>query len=142
MGVRVGSLAKQEEDAQIRVGENDEDVVNIRYRPGALTLGALDRMGEAASSRVFDAGAFEELLKPILVSWDLLDDEGNPLPITREGLHQLPMEFLGELISTLASGAKVDAEEGKASSGTSEVTERSDSSLIGTSSSEQPATSA
>lgn len=142
MGVRVGTLAKRVEDAQMRVGPEEGDVVNIRYRPGALTLGALERMNEAAQSDRFDAGALENLLKPIIVEWDLLDDDGNPLPTSREGLHQLPIEFIGELISVLSESARVDPEEGKASSGTSEVTEQSVSSPIGTSSSEQPATSA
>jgi hypothetical protein len=141
MGVKVSTLAKVVEDAQMRVGPGEEDVVNIRYRPGALTLGALKRLESAAASKDFKPDVFEDLLTPILVSWDLLQDDGTPLPITAEGLDQLPLEFIGELISTLNTATKPDKDEGKASDVTSPSTDEQVTSLIGTSSSEQPAIS-
>lgn len=145
MGVRVGTLAKRVEKAQMVVpggeGEADE-YINLEFRPGALTLGALSRLHEAAATNEMDPGAFEELLKPILVSWDLLDDDGTPLPITREGLHKLPMEFIGELVLVLSSNAKIDEDAGKASDATSQQTGEQAASPIGISSSEPPVTSA
>jgi hypothetical protein len=135
MGVKVGTLAKRVETARMTVpgGEGEEDeYVNLEFRPGALTLGALSRLYEAAKADTFDPEAMEEMLKPILVSWDLLDDDGSPLPITREGLHKLPMEFVGELITVLAGNAKVDDAEGKASDVTLQLTESSERPPIGT----------
>jgi hypothetical protein len=135
MGVKVGTLAKRVEKARMVVpgdeGQEDE-YVNLEFRPGALTLGALSRLYEAAKADTFDPEAMEEMLKPILVSWDLLDDDGSPLPITREGLHKLPMEFVGELITVLAGNAKVDDAEGKASDVTLQLTESSERPPIGT----------
>lgn len=132
MGVRIGTLAKRVEKTQMRVGEGEEDVVNLEYRPGALTLGALSKLHDAAKANVFDPTALEDLLKPIIVSWDLLDDDGEPLPIDRSGIHKLPVEFVGELVAVLAEGAKVDEAEGKASDVTLRQTDDSVASPIGT----------
>lgn len=142
MGVKVGTLAKRVENARIVVGPEEGEVVNVEFRPGALTLGALDELQQAALQKTFNPVVFETLLKPILVSWDLLDDDGSPLPITREGLHKLPLEFIGELVSVLSSNAEVAEGEGKDSDATSQQTDDSVASLTGTSSSVQAGTSA
>jgi hypothetical protein len=132
MGVKVGTLAKQVEHAQMKVGDGPEDVVNIEFRPGALTFGALSDLAAAAAADSFDPEMFANLLKPIIVSWDLLDDDGNALPTDRSGLNQLPMEFVSELLVVLTGNAKVDPEEGKASDGTLQQTANSAESLSGT----------
>lgn len=142
MGVKVSTLAKKVEQARMVVGDDPDDVVNIEFRPGAITLGAMDKLAQAAAAASFDPAVFEDLLTPILVKWDLLDDDGTPLPIDRTGLHKLPLEFVGELITVLTTNSEIDEDSGKALDVTLPQTDNSVTSPTGTSSSALPATSA
>lgn len=46
---------------------------------------------------------YAEMLSRLVVSWDLTDDEGQPLPITREAFdqHQVPNRLLGTMVDAI-----------------------------------------
>lgn len=139
MGVRVSKLTLHVDEVAIKVGPDPEDVVNVSYRPGALTLGALERLQEMSNSGQH-VESIAEMLKPILVTWDLLDENDNPLPIDYSGLSQVPIEFLGQLIDAISGTAKVDPDEGKVLGVISQPEDPSVTPLTGTSSSEPQTT--
>jgi hypothetical protein len=114
VGVKVSSLARQQDTLRIEVGPGEDEVVEVVYRPGALTLEIADRLRELQDSP-FQVDAALVLLEPMLVSWDLLDDNNEPLPVTAEGIKQVPLQFLGKLIEKMQASGTVDPEEGKAS---------------------------
>jgi len=77
----------------------DGDVADLRpfldYSGGAEALAAIQ-------SVLFDTDRFAEVLGPVfirrgVVGWNLLDDEGDPVPVTREALDALRWEDAYEL---------------------------------------------
>ena len=77
----------------------DGDVAELRpfldYPGGAEALAAIQ-------SVLFDTDRFAEVLGPVfirrgVVGWNLLDDEGDPVPVTREALDALRWEDAYEL---------------------------------------------
>jgi hypothetical protein len=115
MAFRVSQLGGDIQTMQIKVGDGPEDVVNIKYRPGAYTLQVSDEL-KALRNEEFQADAAAILLLPVLVEWDILDDEGNPLPIDRAGLAQVPLAFLSKIIDGMGDDLRPASAEGKDSS--------------------------
>lgn len=65
-----------------------------------------------------------ELFASALVSWDLEDMEGTPIPATLEGLQGLDSEFVMQIITewqTVIGGVSPSLGKGSASGGTSEA---------------------
>lgn len=58
------------------------------------------------------------LLAEILVGWDVLDEEGQPLPVTVEWLEMLPQDFLSEMIAALITDGRANPTKGENSPGT------------------------
>lgn len=54
-------------------------VLNITYRPASYTVAELEEIqGEKGN-----AGRIIEAIRRIVISWDLVDDEGRPVPLDR-----------------------------------------------------------
>lgn len=108
----------------VRVPIGDGEVVELVYDQNAMTRGWVKRLGSETG-----VGAVEALsaaLIEILLSWDIVNDDGTPTPITAEVLADLPLAFLrrvDEAIELTMPGS----EEGNASRTTSS-THTSDSS--------------
>ncbi|MBP8291935.1 MAG: hypothetical protein KAX65_04130 [Caldilineaceae bacterium] len=105
------------------------DSVTLTYRPAAITprvqfvAGALvalsgkqvdlaglapearnaivqERM--AASSEAI--GDYLDMLTEIIVTWDVLGDDGKPLPVTADIMADFPYEFINALFAAVQSG--------------------------------------
>lgn len=105
-----------------------EDVIVV-YKPGLLTSTLRLRM-------VYGSGAYLETEKPrarevltgwgsyhvdlaaLLVSWDVLGDDGKPCTPTAELLEQFPQAFINALVEALIDDQKVDPQNGKPSADT------------------------
>lgn len=72
--------------------EYDGDTVTIVYRPGAIT---------PSSSQDFSRQTTADQLLELLVSWDVLDDKGKALPVSKDLLDTLPARFLAHLVSAI-----------------------------------------
>jgi len=71
----------------------DGDEVTLTYRPGAFTPRIEARLSEAQEQgRVSQEVA--AVLADVLVSWEVLDDEGNALEPMAELLMDFPVDFL------------------------------------------------
>ncbi len=137
--MKVSTLAKKEKALVIRVGDDAEDLVHVVYKPGALTLEVADSIKEIMLSG-FEFDIAFAILEPMLVSWDLENDDGSPFPVTAEAIKKVPIEFLGLILSGIEKDARPNPTMGETSQGTSPQTESSEGSLTGTSSPEQPST--
>src|SRR5688572_27366144 len=114
-------------DLQVKVpGEGDapDEVVLVKYRPGELTLEVADSMREAVVTSSLEADIAKTLLEPILVWWDIEDEEGNNLPTDDRGIKKVPLNFLGLVMEAVTSDSLPNAQRGATSSdGLSQVDE-------------------
>jgi phosphoribosylaminoimidazole carboxylase (NCAIR synthetase) len=79
--------------------EFGSESVNVEYLVHAITPAFLK-----------DNPDVIEQVKRVVVSWDVLDDEGNPLP-PAEIAEQLPVAFLGAVITAIIDDMRLgDAE--------------------------------
>jgi hypothetical protein len=108
MPLKVSQLTKETNTVEVRVGDGPEDVVNVTYRPGALTL----QMAEDASDLMNDPMAgfkiIPLMLEPVLVGWDILNEDGTPLPCDAAGIRILPLEFVGALFNRIQDASQPD----------------------------------
>jgi hypothetical protein len=89
--------------ADIRATSFDYDgnEVNIRYKPSAVTpifQSTLSRINEPDAEKRTDFMDIVDVILPMLIDWDVLDESGTPIDITAEILSNLPITFLTEII--------------------------------------------
>ena len=122
MPLKVSELAKEVRHMVVVVDKDDpEAVVNIKYRPGAFTLEVADKLKALAAEEV-QVEAVAILLEPVLLEWDLLDEDGAPLPVTREGLAKVPLLFLAQVVDDMQMDNQPSRDEGKDSAVISQQT--------------------
>jgi hypothetical protein len=89
MGIRIGHLVNNTRRCEIPLGE--AGVLNVTYRPSAFNAAQ-----EQVERDLRDQGAvlrsMAESLVAAVISWDLLDDDGEPVPLT----HEVEVEVEGE----------------------------------------------
>ena len=80
-----------------------------------------NKRAQAASSTagwreaVADVQEYMGTVANLLVSWDVLDDAGDPLPITVEWLERLPMPFINALVGAMLTDGLPNPQNGKVS---------------------------
>lgn len=90
-----------------------EEVLEVEYRPDAVTPRMVIQVDEAKKPAA-QMRAVVEALNRILVSWDLIGEDGKPYPITKESLMDLPLSFLAQVFRAVTEDMSV----GKESTGT------------------------
>jgi len=76
----------------------DGEALNVEYRPNVVTPVFLDSL-EGLSNR-------ESVHKQVcqaVQTWDLLDDSGQPVPITEEILRTLPTQFTVKVLNSIVT---------------------------------------
>lgn len=129
----LAALAEAEEDA-------DEEALEAKRREVAsLTrkLNATIRRNEANARALV-----REALSTLLVTWDVLDDAGKPLPTDVATLSTLPPAFLWAVFGALGGENEADPPNAPSSEDSSSTARGSAPSPSGTSSSEVPVPSA
>jgi hypothetical protein len=137
--MRLSKVLQEETTIQVPVGD---EKVEVRYRPGAFTPALqdeLDELGSGTASRV--GRRFCESLCKVLASWDLEEDNGEPVPLDPDRLTELPAQFLAKLLEVVAEDMRPGEAQGS-SGATSPQVAASGSSPPGTGSSPPPGTSA
>lgn len=105
MGVKFRDLTKATKKATVTY---QEETVTFTYKPSAITpqmqLVAIrmqsmtDERGETAPSEMAALmNNFVEVIVNLIASWDVLGDNGEPLPVNREWVSQMPLSFLSAL---------------------------------------------
>lgn len=97
MPVRISHLSADQRTIKIPWGD---DAVIVTYRPSGISPAIEDRVREHMAAE--KAGAMlVELLASCLVDWDLLDDNGRPLPTNKKALRELPTVFLTKVTTAI-----------------------------------------
>lgn len=81
------------------------DNVAITYRPGEMTPRKTSEIVEQAQTGEV-ANPTVELLLNALVSWEIVDDQGKELPVTRELLEDAPGPFLNAISEAIGEDAR------------------------------------
>jgi hypothetical protein len=95
------SLAKIKAGVAAFAWEYEGEILNVQYRTGEITPAELAQQAEQEGM----AGLIGGLVK-WLVSWDLLGEDGKPLPITAEALNLVPTPFLNGLYVMIMRDAR------------------------------------
>jgi len=115
MPIKFSDLSKEVRSTSIDV---DGEPLAIVYRPKAMSAkaqilgGRLIKLAEDSKNKVpVDAKevfqAIDDLvgvLKDLLVSWDLVGEDGERIPVTREWIERLPMEMLADIFRAVSEG--------------------------------------
>lgn len=107
MGVKFRDLTKASKVATV---EYQGETVTFTYRPSAITpqmqLVAIrmqtlaDEKGDSAPSEMAALmNNFVEVITNLIATWDVLGDDGQPLPVNKEWVSQMPLSFLSALFS-------------------------------------------
>lgn len=99
MPVSLSKLTNATDDLAIPLGD-DGDVLNVTYRTNAITPKYLARYENEKS-----VAGFVSAIKELVVSWDLLDDEGAVVPID-DGLSELGIHILSALYEKIVQAAR------------------------------------
>lgn len=99
MPIKLADLAKQVSTITVRFA-GLEDVLSVRYSPHRMTplkeMAFLDAVRSDEATR-----ATVELLADVVVGWDLLDDDGRPLPTDYATLSGMPSALLMAVMHAL-----------------------------------------
>lgn len=87
MTITVGALKRNARILSIAV--DAESSVDVEYRPGAVTPALVEDVSKTDAEM-----PLVQFLSALLVKWDILGEDGQPLPVTPATLAELPLEFL------------------------------------------------
>lgn len=94
----------------------DGEDVDVCYRPSKVTpamlANVLDMVKDGNSAASAEIESVPALLEPILVWWDVLDDNDERLPTDAKTIRSMPMSFL----SAVVAATQEDMKPGKAES--------------------------
>ena len=76
------------------------DTLNFSYRPGLVTPAFSDALGTEKRPLIW-------ALSRVVVSWDLVDDAGQPLPLTEQSLTEIPTPFLRSVLHAILDDVNV-----------------------------------
>ena len=111
--MRASKMIKREEfvldfSEQFPEMPKEEVTLNLTVEPSRLTpaMEAELRAGEESSALLV------HFLTTVVIDWDLLDDAGEKVPLTEEGLKDVPIMLLGMIVNEIgdAIAAKTSAE--------------------------------
>lgn len=89
------------------------EVLNVTYDPTFLTPTVEDEIDAAQSSE-----QMSKIIKGMVTKWDLVDDEGNMIPLTEDSLKTVPTIILAHVMTKVSEDVpRVVRAEGKASAG-------------------------
>jgi hypothetical protein len=91
-----------------------QDNFTVTYRPGELTPQNTSAIQERIESGEAE-NVLIEMLATSLVSWEVVDENGEPLPVRRDTLAQMP----GPLLLAIAEAIEEDARPKSKSAGRS-----------------------
>lgn len=130
MPIRLADLENDERTCEV---EYEGETGNITYRPSLYTP-ALEDEYQTSMETNRPTGAMCKMLAKILVAWEVLDEEGEPIAIEFEVLRQLPGRFITVMMNAITSDilASRDKEVRKNSGGGSRRRASRGKSLSGT----------
>lgn len=92
MPIRLSDLRANKRTVAV---EYDGETLNVEYRPQAVNPEYQDWLKNLGQreAKTSEAELWEKILA-VVSGWDLLDDDGQPLPVSREFIAMLPTDLL------------------------------------------------
>jgi hypothetical protein len=81
-----------------------EDTVRFTYAEGKLTANAEAAILGAAKDGQGYLQAMTDVLADLVTEWDVLDEEGEPLPVTKAVLREIGVEFVSTMWAAVFQG--------------------------------------
>jgi hypothetical protein len=97
MAIRLSDLTKETRKAHVNVGASEP--LEIEYRVRAYTAELEDSIIGAQER---PAMALAQILKKLIVAWNLVDDDGKPYPIDDAHLSKLPVQVAIAIFQAIA----------------------------------------
>jgi hypothetical protein len=97
MPINLSDLKKDERTCTVDFGEESGEVT---YRPSAYTPETEDAYQREIEKRRPSGGA-ADLVSRLVISWDVIDDHGEQVPVSLEILRGMPSEFLFSVIAAI-----------------------------------------
>lgn len=94
MSIKLAALAGRTDSTDVHF---QGETCTIEYRPNWMTPERQAEMTAAQDAQQTTDG-FLDLVTGLIVSWDVLDDAGEPLPVTADVARTLPFSFLTAVV--------------------------------------------
>ncbi len=101
MPISIAALAANRRTVNI---DFDGDTLKVVYRPSAINAAQEHRELEDKAVGKYVLSIIHTLTETI-VSWDLLGDDGQPLPLTEDALKPLGIDILSKISSAIIADA-------------------------------------
>ena len=88
-------------EIQIYLGDEEEETLTVTYRPSEYSSKAEAELNESLAGDL-KSRMGTEFVRRLVLSWDLIGEDGEPYPITDEGLAELPSTFIGDVVGGVA----------------------------------------
>lgn len=85
----------------------DGERVDFAYKPNEFTMDLADDIEKAAERE--DVNVVSMLLSPIVVWWDVLDDNDERIPASPENMGKFPMNFLLKIMKAITEDQDPEA---------------------------------
>ena len=113
MPIQIADLMRDERTCTV---EYQGESAKVTYRPGAYTPIVEDAFQTAIETNRPSRGV-AEMLAGLLVGWEVLDDDGNEIPVTVKFLVAVSSSFLFAVINAITSDMNAAKEDRKNSAG-------------------------
>jgi hypothetical protein len=97
MAIRLSDLTKETRKVSVDVGASEP--LEIEYRTRAYTAELEDNITGAQER---PATALAQMLKKLIVAWNLVDDDGKPYPLDDAHLSKLPVQVMIAIFQAIA----------------------------------------
>ena len=94
MSIKMAALSGRTETTTFTF---QDEPVTISYRPNYMTPERQSVMATATEAQAATDG-FVDLVVGMIVSWDVLDEQDQPIAVTPEFVQQLPYSFLAAAV--------------------------------------------
>lgn len=94
-------LSKAKKATRTVKGEVSGEPFTVTYKPNVLTMGEWYRLQRGQENESPDDSFIVQYLLMVADIWDLTYDGKKPIPITKEGLADVPMSILSALLTAI-----------------------------------------
>lgn len=96
MGVRLSAMKAKVTETSL---DWDGETVAFAYKPNEFTMELADEIQVAAERE--DLSSVSAMLSPIIVWWDVLDDQDERIDANAENMRKFPLNFLLRIMSSI-----------------------------------------
>jgi hypothetical protein len=101
--MKLSQLVEDRRELAIAVGSGS---IVLGYNPSGVTPRMMAMADEAQKGNV-GVATLCAMLAPMLVDWDVTDDDNNPLPLTADGLQDIPFGILVKIMTEIGEDISV-----------------------------------